>query len=43
MLAALSDMLIASEMVMLTYQVKTDIRPIEVLREIALHRQGRGE
>ena len=39
-IAGLSDMLIVAEMVMLTYQVKTDLRPIEVLREVALYRQG---
>ncbi|RIK16413.1 MAG: hypothetical protein DCC50_04995 [Acidobacteria bacterium] len=39
-IAAMSDMILASELVMLTYQVKTDIRPVEVVREIALWRQG---
>ncbi|TXI53391.1 hypothetical protein [Mycolicibacter arupensis] len=43
-ISALGDMLLAAETVMLSYSVKTDIPPIDALREIAIHReQRRGE
>lgn len=40
-IAAMRDMLIASELVMLNYQTKTNIAPIEVLREVAAFQQSR--
>lgn len=40
-ISALGDMLVAAELVMMSYQVKTEIRPIEVLREIATYREQR--
>lgn len=38
-IAALSDMLLVARLVMMSYHVKTDIEPIDVLREIAVHRE----
>jgi hypothetical protein len=42
-ISGLSDMLLAAEIVMLSYFAKTDILPIDVLREIAIHREQRRE
>ena len=41
LIGGLADMVLAAELVMRSYQVKTGLTPMEVLQEIALYRERR--